>query len=57
MNISKIIIFNKLKKYREHIHKEIFILPNERDIEYFKDLIKKVIEFVKIKSNLNSKKE
>ena len=57
MNISKIIIFNKLKKYREHIDKEIFILPNERDIEYFKDLIKKVIEFVKIKSNLNSKKE
>jgi hypothetical protein len=57
MNISKIIIFNKLKKYREHIDKEIFILPKERDIEYFKDLIKKVIEFVKIKSNLNSKKE
>jgi len=57
MNISKIIIFNKLKKYREHIDKEIFILPKERDVEYFKDLIKKVIEFVKIKSNLNYKKE
>lgn len=50
MNISKIIIFNKLKRYREHVDKEIFILPEGRDIEYFKDLIKKVIEFVIIKS-------
>ena len=50
MNISKIIIFNKLKRYREHLDKEIFILPEGRDIEYFKDLIKKVIEFVIIKS-------
>ena len=51
MNISKIIIFNKLKRYREHVDKEIFILPEGRDIEYFKDLIKKVIEFVIIKNN------
>ena len=50
LNISKIIIFNKLKRYREHLDKEIFILPEGRDIEYFKDLIKKVIEFVIIKS-------
>ena len=50
MNISKIIIFNKLKRYREHLDKEIFILPEGKDIEYFKDLIKKVIEFVIIKS-------
>jgi hypothetical protein len=51
MNISKIIIFNKLKRYREHVDKEIFILPEGKDIEYFKDLIKKVIEFVIIKNN------
>ena len=45
MNISNIIIFNKLKRYREHVDKEIFILPEGRDI----DLIKKVIEFVNSK--------
>ena len=47
MNIVETMVFNKLKEYREQANRERFILPKEKDIEYFKDTIKKVIEFVK----------
>ena len=46
MNIVETMVFNKLKKYREQANRERFILPKNKDIEYFKDAIKKVIEFV-----------
>ena len=46
MNIVETMVFNKLKEYREQANRERFILPKEKDIEYFKDTIKKVIEFV-----------
>ena len=46
MNIVETMVFNKLKEYREQANRERFILPKNKDIEYFKDAIKKVIEFV-----------
>ena len=46
MNIAETMVFNKLKEYREQANRERFILPKEKDIEYFKDTIKKVIEFL-----------
>ena len=46
MNIVETIIFNKLKECREQANRERFILPKDKDIKYFKDTIKKVIEFV-----------
>ena len=46
MNIVETTVFNKLKEYREQANRERFILPENKEIEYFKDTIKKVIEFV-----------
>ena len=47
MNIVETTVFNKLKECREQANRERFILPENKEIEYFKDTIKKVIEFVK----------
>ena len=46
MNIVETMVFNKLKEYREQANRERFILPKDKNIEYFKETIKKVIEFV-----------
>ena len=46
MNIAETMIFNKLKDYREQANRERFIIPPDKDIEYFKDIINKVIEFI-----------
>ena len=46
MNIVETTVFNKLKECREQTNRERFILPENKEIEYFKDTIKKVIEFV-----------
>jgi hypothetical protein len=46
MNIVETMVFNKLKEYREQANRERFILPKDKDIKYFKETIKKVIEFV-----------
>ena len=46
MNIVETTVFNKLKECREQANRERFILPENKEIEYFKDTIKKVIEFV-----------
>ena len=39
-------IFKKLKEYREQANRERFILPKEKDIEYFKDTIRECIKFI-----------
>ena len=46
MTIVETMVFNKLKEYREQANRERFILPKDKNIEYFKETIKKVIEFV-----------
>jgi len=46
MNIVETMVFNKLKEYREQANRERFILPKDKNIIYFKETIKKVIEFV-----------
>ena len=35
MNIIETMIFNKLKEYREQANRERFILPKDKDIEYY----------------------
>jgi hypothetical protein len=35
MNIVETIMFNKLKEYREQENRERFILPKDKDIEYY----------------------
>lgn len=47
MNLAEMMVFNKLRVYREQANRERFILPKDKDIEYFKDEIKKVIDFLK----------
>ena len=46
MSIAETMIFNRLKDYREQANRERFVLPENKDVEYFKDMIKKVIEFI-----------
>ena len=46
MSIAETMIFNRLKDYREQANRERFVLPENKDVEYFKDIIKKVIEFI-----------
>ena len=46
MNIVETTVFNKLKECREQANRERFILPENKEIKYFLDTIKKVIEFV-----------
>ena len=46
MNIAETMVFNKLKEYREQANRERFILPKEKDIEYFKDTIRECIKFI-----------
>jgi hypothetical protein len=41
------VVFQRLKDYREQANRERFILPEEKTIELFIDVIKKSIEFLK----------
>jgi hypothetical protein len=40
-------IFQKLKKYREQANRERFVLPEDKDISFFIDTIKKCVDFMK----------
>jgi hypothetical protein len=44
MSIVEQLIFHKLKDYREQANRERFILPENKTIELFIDVIKKSIE-------------
>ena len=46
MDMAENMIFKKLKEYREQANRERFILPKEKDIEYFKDKIRECIKFI-----------
>ena len=39
-------IFKKLKEYREQANRERFILPEDKDIDFFKDTIIECIKFL-----------
>ena len=47
MNTLEPMIFNKLKDFREQANRERFILPENKNIDFFKDTIKKCFEFLK----------
>ena len=47
MNTLEPIIFNKLKDFREQANRERFNLPENKNIDFFKDTIKKCFEFLK----------
>ena len=47
MDIVETVIFQKLKKFREKANRERFILPHDKEITFFQDMIHKCIEFQK----------
>ncbi len=47
MNVIELMVINKLKDYKEKANRDRFILPIEKDITFFTDIIDKSIEFYK----------
>ena len=47
MNSLEIIVFQKLKEFREQANRERFKLPENKNIDFFIDIIKKCFEFLK----------
>ena len=45
MNVIELMVINKLKEYKEKANRDRFILPIEKDITFFTDIIDKSIEF------------
>jgi hypothetical protein len=45
MNVIELMVINKLKEYREKANRDRFILPIEKDITFFTDIIDKSIQF------------
>ena len=46
MKIVETLVFQRLKEYRERANRERFILPEDKEVDIFIDVIKKSIEFV-----------
>ena len=46
MAIVETVVFQRLKEYRERANRERFILPEDKEVDIFIDVIKKSIEFV-----------
>ena len=47
MNLLEPMVFKKLNDYREQANKERFILPKDKNIDFFIDTIKNCFEFLK----------
>jgi len=47
MNILEPTVFKKLNEYREQANRERFILPEDKNIDFFIDIIKNCFEFLK----------
>ena len=47
MSTLENVVFKKLTEYREQANRERFILPKEKDIEYFIKIIKDCLDFLK----------
>ena len=46
MNIIELLVLNKLNEYREKINRDRFILPFDKDISFFINIINECIEFM-----------
>ena len=49
MNTVELMVINKLQDYKEKANRDRFILPLEKDITFFTDIIDKSINFFLIK--------
>jgi hypothetical protein len=47
MSLVENMVFMYLKDYREQANRERFLLPEEEEIKYFSQIIKKSVEFFK----------
>ena len=47
MNLLEPLVFKKLEEYREQANRERFILPEDKNIDFFKDTVKNCFEFLK----------
>ncbi len=47
MNMVESIVLKKLEKYREQANRDRFVLPEGEEVEMFKTIIKKSVEFIK----------
>ncbi len=47
MNVIELMVINKLKDYKEKANRDRFILPLDKNISFFTDIIDKSIEFYK----------
>ncbi len=45
MNVIELMVINKLKEYKEKANRDRFILPLEKNINFFTDIIDKLIKF------------
>jgi hypothetical protein len=46
MKMVENLVFQKLKRYREQANRERFVLPEDKEIDLFIDVIKKCIQFI-----------
>ena len=46
MSMVETIVLNKLQDYKEQGNRERFVLPNNKDISFFIDVIKECISFM-----------
>jgi hypothetical protein len=47
MNLLEPLVFKKLNEYREQANRERFILPKDKNVDFFIDTIKNCFEFLK----------
>ena len=45
MNVIEVMVINKLKEYKEKANRDRFILPIEKDISLFTNVIESCINF------------
>ncbi len=45
MDLVERMVLNKLNDYREKANRDIFILPLDKEINFFKDIIDKCVDF------------
>ena len=45
MNLAELMVLNKLKEYREKANRDRFILPQEKEISFFTNIIDNSINF------------
>jgi len=46
MNVAEFLVLNKMKNYKEQMNRDRFILPIDKDIQFFINLINESIDFI-----------